>query len=447
MPVSVEDLSSVKKVLHIEVPQKEVQQKVEEAYKHLNKTVKLKGFRPGKVPRNVLQRLYRNDVTADVSQQLIQASLVDALRETELRMVGTPEIDPAELDETVPFRYDATVEIAPDIPDIDYSGLQLTKMIYPVTDEEITGQLKMLQKKVAEHKPVIEDRPIQKGDFAVIDYEGTQNGTPFEAVGSSENHTVEIGRAAIAPEIDDTLVGKKPGETFTVRVDFPENYGNTDLAGQAVDFRITVKEIREEVLPPIDDDLAKQFGPFDGLEGLKDAIRANLKQGYDKRTNQELNEQIFTALLKGTDFELPESLVQSELNNIYEEFRRQFESNNIPVDSIGLTPEAVANDYRETAEAQVRRGLLLGKLIDQMDLEVTEAELAGAYANVAQSANASVDQVREHYRQNPEKFDGLKHALLEKRAIDLIIENSDIEEVEAQPETEAQPVETESTAE
>lgn len=448
MPVSLEDLSSVKKVLHIEVPQEEVKRKVDEAYKDLNKKVKLKGFRPGKVPRNVLERLYKKDVAADVSQKLIQESFIDALRETELRMVGTPEIAPPDLDETVPFRYDATVEIAPDIPDIDYSGLQLKKNIYPVTDEEMDAQLRMLQKKVAEHKPVLEDRPIQKGDFAIIDYETTQNGVPFEPLGTSENHTVEVGRAAISPEIDNALQGKKPGDVFNVRVSFPHNYGNADLASQTVAFKIDVKEIREEVPPPLDDDLAKNFGPFEGLDALKDAIRANLRQGYDKRTRQELNEQIFSALLERTDFELPETLVQSELDAIVEDFRRQLESNNISMETLGVTREAIAKDYRETAEAQARRSLLLNKIIDQLALEATADELDTAYADVARQAQASVEQVKEHYQQNPDKHDHLKHAVLEKRVIDLIIENSHIEEIEARPEQpEAQAAEAETPEE
>jgi trigger factor len=434
MPVSLEDLSSVKKVLHVEVPQEEVKRKVDEAYKDLNKKVKLKGFRPGKTPRNVLERLYKNDVAADVSQKLIQESLPDALRETELRVVGAPEIAPPDLDETAPFRYDATVEIAPDIPDIDYSGLQLKKNIYPVTDEEMDAQLRMLQKKVAEHKPVLEDRPIQKGDFAVIDYEATQNGVPFEPLGTSENHTVEVGRAAIAPEIDKALQGKKPGDVFNVRASFPHNYGNADLASQTVAFKIAVKEIREEVPPPLDDDLAKHFGPFEGLDALKDAIRANLRQGYDKRTRQELNEQIFAALLEKTDFEIPEALVQSELDAIVEDFRRQIESSNLSMEALGVTREAIAKDYRETAEALARRGLLLGKLINQLNLKVPEEELNDAYAEMARQAQKPVEQVKEHYKQNPDKHDYLKHALLEKRAIDLIVENSDIEEVEARPE-------------
>lgn len=443
MPVSLEDVSSVKKVLHIEVPQEEVKRKVDEAYKDLKKKVKLKGFRPGKAPRNVLERLYKNDVAADVSQKLIQDTLIDAIREHDLRMVGTPQIDPAEVDASAPFRYDATVEIAPDIPDVDYAGLPLKKTRYPVTDEEIDAQLRMLQKKVSEHKPVLEDRPIRKGDFAVVDYEATQNGEPFEPVGTAENSTLEVGRAAIAPEIDNALIGKKPGDVFEVRVSFPYNYGNADLASQTVAFKIEVKEIREENLPPLDDELAKNYGPFEGLEALKDAIRANLRQGYDKRTQQELNEQIFSALLEKTEFELPETLVQSELDAIFEDFRRQFESNNIPMENLGVTREAIAKDYRETAEAQVRRSLLLNKLIAQMNLEVEEAALDAAYADVARQSQASVAQVKEHYNQNPDKHGFLKHALLEKQAIDLIVEHSDIEEVEAKPEPPEAPAATE----
>ncbi len=447
MTVRLEDLSSVKKVLHVEVPQEEVKQKVDEAYRELNKKVKLKGFRPGKVPRNVLRRLYKSDVDADVTQKLIQDTLIGAIRDNDLRMVGTPNIEPSELDETVPFRYAATVEIAPEIDDIDYSGLKLEKKVYPVTDEEINAQLEVLRKKVAEHQPVTGERPVQKGDFVVVDYEATQNGAPFEPVGSSENHTLEIGRSSIAPEIDDALTGKSPGETVAVRVSFPENYGNADLAGQEVDFTITIKEIREEVLPPLDDELAKNFGPFEGLEGLKDAIRANLRQGYDKRTEQEVNEQVFSALLERTDFEVPETLVQSELEAIVEDFRRQFESNNLTMETLGLTPEKIAEDYRETAVKQVRRHLILSKLIEQMDLELAEEALNEPFQSIAQSAGATVDAVRQHYAQEPEKLEYLKHTLLEKRAIELIVENSEIEEVEAQPETEAQTAEAEAETE
>lgn len=184
----------------------------------------------------------------------------------------------------------------------------------------------------------------------------------------------------------------------------------------------------------MDDDLAKHFGPFEGLDALKDAIRANLRQGYDKRTRQELNEQIFAALLEKTDFEIPEALVQSELDAIVEDFRRQIESSNLSMEALGVTREAIAKDYRETAEALARRGLLLGKLINQLNLKVPEEELNDAYAEMARQAQKPVEQVKEHYKQNPDKHDYLKHALLEKRAIDLIVENSDIEEVEARPE-------------
>ncbi len=447
MPVRLEDLSSVKKVLHVEVPQEEVKQKMDEAYRDLSKKVKVKGFRPGKVPRNVLKRLYKSDVDADVSQNLIQTTLFDAIREHELRMVGAPDIAPFELDEAVPFRYDATVEIAPDIPDIDYSGLKLKKSIYPVGEEEIDAQLRMLQKKVSEHKPVTEERPVQKGDFVVVDYEATQEGAPFEAIGSSENHTLEIGRAAIAPEIDEALPGKMPGETVDVQVAFPGDYGNANLAGQTVDFRITIKEIREEVLPPIDDELAKNFGAFANLDALRDAIRANLKQGYDKRSEQEISEQVFSALLEQTDFEVPDTLVESETNAIIEDFRRQFESNNITMESLGITPEKIAEDHRETAVQQVRRHLILSKLIEQMNLELPDEELQEPFQSIAQSAGATVDAVREHYTQNQEKLSFLKHTLLEKKAIDLIIENSDVEEVEAEPEADARAAEAESPVE
>lgn len=447
MSVSLEDVSSVKKVLHVEVPQDEVKRKLDEAYRDLNKRVKLKGFRPGKIPRNVLKRLYKKDVVAEVSQKMIQDTLIAAVQENNLRMVGKPDINQSDLDESAPFTYDATLEITPDIPDLDYADLKLTKNIYPVTDKEIDAQLRMLQKKVAELKPISDQRPVREGDFVVIDYEATQDGSPFELIGSSENHAVEIGKGDdITPEMEQAIIGKTPGEETDVHVDFPENYDNKDLAGQSVDFKIAVKEIREEILPPIDDEMAKNFGPFESIDALKDTIRANLQQGYDRRAQQELNEQVFSALLAQIDFEVPEALVSSELDAIVADFRRQIETGDITMEQFGITPEKIKADHREAAFQQVRRSLLLGKLIEQMNLELSDQELEVHFQAIAKQNKQSVEDIRQHYKKNPDNLAYLKHAALEKQALALIIEQSEVSQVQVEQETNPEPA-AESAAE
>ena len=180
MKVTVEDKSSVKKILHIEVPQEDVVQELDKAYTQLKKTAKVKGFRPGKAPRSVLTRLYGKDVNADVTGKLIQAGFLEALKETELRIVGSPKVDPPELKDQTPYAFDAEVEIRPEIADVEFKGLALNKTKYDMSESEVELQLKMLRKNLAKRKKIEEDRPIKLDDVAVIDYEGFKGGEPFE---------------------------------------------------------------------------------------------------------------------------------------------------------------------------------------------------------------------------------------------------------------------------
>jgi trigger factor len=207
------------------------------------------------------------------------------------------------------------------------------------------------------------------------------------------------------------------------------------LAGQTVDFKVSLNEIREELLPEIDDELAKRAGRYDTLEALKQDIVANLTQGYAKRVEQELNEQAFGAMLERTRFEVPETLVEMELESIVEEAERSFAHRNTSLEDMGLSREIISTKYRDTAVNQVKRHLLLGKLIDQEKLVLSDAEVAEAIEKMAASFQQPAEEIRRYYRENPEKMDYFKHALLEKKASKLILDSSTIEDVE--PETKS----------
>ncbi|MDJ0784002.1 MAG: trigger factor [Desulfosarcinaceae bacterium] len=435
MNVTVEEISSVKKVLHIEVPVETVKAQLDEAYNGLKKTAKIKGFRPGKAPRSVLERLYKKDVNADVTSRLIQESYVEALRETKLTPVAAPKVDPPELQGAEPLTFDAEIEIRPEIDDVAFKGIKLTKNAYAVTDEEMTAQLAMLQKNLAKVEPIKDERAVAEGDFVLVDYEGFKDGQPFEETQKTENFTLKVGDAYIAPAMDDGLVGMQPGEDKEIEVTFADDYFNAKLAGQTVTFTVHLHEIREQILPEIDDEMAKQLGPFDSLESLTAKIRENLTSGYEKRTEQELNEQIFTELLEKTEFEVPDAMVEMELEHILNDAERSFNQANKTFEEAGITRESLAEKYRPTAEKQVRRHLILGKIVNQESLEVTDEEVDEGLAEMAKTYQQPVDQIKSFYESNKEGFEVFKHTLLEKKAIKLIIEHSQIEEVV--PEKEA----------
>lgn len=429
MQVTVEDLSTVKKTLHIEIPEEDVNREVDAAYGDLKKTVKVKGFRPGKTPRSVLERMYKKDVNADVSQKLIQDAFIEAIRETGLGILGTPKIEDPEFDGKGPLKVDITIEVKPPVGEIDFKGLSIKKTLYAYGEEEVDGQIEMLRRNLAKKEPLAEERPVEDGDFVLINYEGSIDGEAFAGTPKTENHAYRVGRATLSKGFDDELIGMEKGASKQFAVVYPEDYVNNAFAGKTIDFDVTLVEIHEEILPEVDDELAKNIGTFASLDALKDEIRKNLQQGYDKRIEQELNEQIFTTLIEKTDFELPEVMVEFELNSILDEAERAFSANGISMEQLGQTRETLSVEYRELAEKQVRRHLILGAIMDQEEMQITDEEVQAGFEELAANFNQPVDLIKSFYEANPEKLDFFKHTQLEKKAIQLILDNSTIEEV------------------
>ena len=300
------------------------------------------------------------------------------------------------------------------------------------------AQLKLLQKNLSQQIPVTEDRPVQENDSVLIDYEGFEDGKPFSETQKTKNFTMKIGEGAILKTLDEKLIGMKPGEDREITVNFPEDHFNNNLANHEITFHVKLYEIREEILPEIDDEFAKKLGQYETLDDVKNVITDNLNEGYQKRVEQELNEQIYKALIEKTEFELPESMVDYELNNIIDEIEKTLTYYNKTMEEQGLTKEMLTEEHRETAEKKVRRHLILGKIIDQEDMELSDQELEDGFANMAKVVNQPVDAIKNYYQQNQDNLDFFKHTLLEKQAIKLIIKNSNIEETEPELKKKAE---------
>ena len=439
MNFKVEAQSAVKKKLSIEIPQADVAKELDGAYRELKKNAKVKGFRPGKTPRNVLERLYGKEVRADVSSRLIQEAFMEVLKDAELNVVGMPAIDPPELKADAPYAFDAVVEVKPELESLKIEGFKLKKTLYRPTEEELEAQIQMLRKNLAKMVPIEEARAAAAGDVILIDYEGFKDGQPFTETQKTTDFSMKIGDGLIHKDFDDQVTGMTPGDEKTFNVTFPGDYYNDKLAGLEITFNATLKEIRVEELPEIDDAMAKRLGKFESLDELRQQIEENLSKGYAKRQEQELHEQVFTALIAQQTFEVPDAMVAHELESIMAEAQQSFSYHNTSMEELGLTKEALEEKYRDTAVKQVRRHLLLGKIIEQEGMELSDEDLEKGYADMAASFNQPVDMIKKFYAQYPDRVDVFKHTLLEKQAINLIIEKSEIEEVE--PELE-KPVET-----
>jgi trigger factor len=430
MKVDVEDVTTVKKVLHVEIPEGEVTRELDKAYRTLKKNIKVKGFRPGKVPLSILERRFKKDMHAEVSGQLIQNSYVEALRETGLAPLGEPTIDPPDLEKGKPYHYSATMEVRPPIQDLNVSGLKLKKKVHRVTDEEVEAQLKILQKNQAQLRSIEEERPVENGDFVLIDYEGFKDGEPFAPASKTENFHFEVGSGRILKDFDEQVVGMRPNTTKEFQVHFPADYYSKDLAGLDVAFKVTLKEIKEEILPEIDDEFAKDLGEHETLAALKQTIIKELERRYETQSERELRRDVIDMLIEQGEFELPEVLVKHELSALVEEAHNALSYRGLSLADTGRTDESLSKEYYPRAERRVREYLLLQKVVEQEGITVTDEILEQAYKEMAEVINQPVDTIKQFHSNSQEAYEVFRQRSLEEQAIKRIIKNGTIETIE-----------------
>lgn len=429
MQVKIEDQSSIKKVLSFEIPKETISKELNKAYADLKKKVDIKGFRKGKIPRKVLENRFAEDVHAEVAPRLIQEAFIEAVENHKLDIVGGPQLDPPELKPDSDYAFDITVEVKPELDDIDFQGLEIKKTLYEVTEAEIESQIYMLQKTMATKRKVEEERPVKEGDFVLIDYEGFLNGEAFEHTPKVENYVTALNKPPLPKEFSEKLLGAIPVQDLEIEVVYADDFHDENLKGKTIVYKVTLKEIQEEVLPEANDDLVKDLEQFETLEDVKVSIRDNLEKGIAQRVKHEMSEQIFQALLEKNDFELPEALIEGELNGIISETEQAYSQNNTSLEEVGLSREIMQEKYRGVAEKQARRHLILDKIITQEKMELSDEELDASFEEMAQAMSATKDAIKNFFNMDSRQFEYYKHTLLEKKAIDLIIEKSSVVEV------------------
>lgn len=428
MNFTVENINSVKKKVVVEIPANEAARALDEAYNELKGSVTIKGFRPGKVPRAVLERRYGKNIQQEVGSKLLQDSWVDFVRENQLAMAGPPEINLGGFDASGAYTYSAVIEVFPEIADIDLKSLELIKPIYQVTEAEVEKQLETQQQFLAEKRPLAVPRPVASNDLILLDYEGFKDGQPFSGTPKLSNDTLRVGRSRILPDFDHQLLGMEPGSTREITVNFPEEYPKSEMAGQQITFQVTLHHILEEILPPLDDAFARQLGDYATLEELKEAIRKDLQAGYEQRSEQELQEAAHQALLDRVQFDVPEALIKAELEFISQDIQKMFKFQNLSEEQ-GPTPEMVEQRYRGLAEKQARRHLILKKIIEQEKLTLPDEALEKAYQDIHAMNQKPLDEIRAFFTSNSDKAESLKYTLLEKEALQKVIQISAVKQV------------------
>lgn len=413
MQINVEDVSSLTKKMIITLPKAQVSQELESAYKKLNSEVSLKGFRKGKVPRQVLEKNYRPKVEYEVAEKLIQDTYFDALEKSKIDAVVHPDIREQKFVGDGTFAYTAEVDIRPQFELAEYKGLEIEQAALEVTDEEISLELEALRKQMAPLQSV-EGRAIEKGHLAVVDFQGYHNGNPIKQV-VGENYSVDVGSGQYGKEFEEKLLGLKKGEEASQEINFPENFANPILAGKKVEFKINVKDVKERVLPALDDEFAKEVGnEFADLEALTTHIREKKLQAKKDAQRGDLTDKLMRVLIETHDFEIPPRLVAYEIEAMIKELESNLERQGMTLEAAGLNRDALVEQYKLAAQSRVKGDFLLKKVAEKEGLKLENEDIDRGFKRISEQYNMPVSEVKKFFSSRDDLLPFMAELLNEK---------------------------------
>jgi trigger factor len=425
--VSVEatEESSVLHRLEVGVPVERVRKAYDRTYRDLARRVQVKGFRPGKTPRSVLERLYGASVAEQIESLLVQETLPDALEQAGLAPVAEPAVDSGPAKADAEFRYTARVEVKPRVELPDTSGLPARRPKVVVGEDEVERELEALRQRVA---PIVEEpegTAAAEGHILVIDFVGRIDGEPFEG-GTGQGVEFELGAGRFLPEFEQQLAGASAGEDREIAVHFPDDYGSAELAGRDATFAVHVAELKRRRLPDVDDEFAKDLGDFDTLDALRQRIRDDLVAGRERVARAELRRTLMDALIERTPFEVPAGLVERELQR---ELRAAHErlSGQVPHETLHGQLERWKEEWRERAEREVRESLLLEAVADAEAIEPSAEEVAARVEQLAQERDVSAARLRKGFGEGVLEA-ALRVQLRDERALDFLASQAKVEE-------------------
>jgi trigger factor len=419
MQITETNAEGLKREFTVTVASNDIERKMQDRLSEIGRTIRLPGFRPGKVPMPVLRKRYGASVMSEVLEKAVSDSSAQAMREHNLRPAMQPKIEIVSFKEGTDLEYKMAVELLPEIKPIDFSQLQLERLRPEIPEAEIDKAIQRIAE--PNRKTEVIDRPAASGDIAVIDFVGKVDGKEFPG-GSAQGHSLELGSGRFIPGFEDQLVGVKAGEHRDVKVTFPAEYGSEELAGKEAEFGVDAKEVREKQPLVIDDDMAKELG-FDALEGLRKAVREQLEREYGGIARQRLKRSLLDQLAAKHDFPVPPGMVDLEFDTIWNQFQEAREQNKDDVkEEAGKSDDELKSEYRAIAERRVRLGLLLSEVGRVNAITVNQDEVSRALSEEARRHRGYEKQVVEFYRGNPEALANLRAPIFEDKVVDFITE-------------------------
>lgn len=429
MKVTAEKLSNIKAEATVEISPEEFEASMDKAYRIVVKKVNVPGFRKGKAPRKILEKMYGREILLDDAlQDAVPKAFAQALDELkdEYTCVSEPEYEVLEVEEDKPVKFKAIFEIKPEITLGQYKGLELERIITEVTTEDVDAEIEKMRERYA--KLVVVDGPAENGDIVGIDYVGTVDGEAFEG-GTAQNYMLELGSNTFIPGFEDQLIGAAKDQTVEVKVQFPTEYHAEELAGKDAIFTVTVKEIKRKEYSPLDDEFAKDVSEFETLQELRSDVENKLREANKQREENELREAAIKKAAENTEVELPESMVVNRTNRMINEMAFRIEQQGIPFDyylQITNTDiNSLQENYRQSAEESVKADLVLEAIVKAEGIKAEAEDIDKEIAKMAEIYNQEADKLRETLeKQN--QISTLEFGIMMEKAVDLIIKEAKI---------------------
>ncbi len=427
---TVQELTATRYQVRVTVPAEEAAPHFERAYQALRKNARLPGFRPGKAPLSVLRKRFGEGVKEDVGNQLLQESFPEALAKHDIKAVGPPTLEEISIEEGKDFTYLAEVDVLPQFELEDLAKVEIPRRPVEVSEEMIDSTIERLREGNAEVTRVEdESATLARGQVGVIDYTGTVDGEPFEG-GSGEGYAVEVGAGRIFPELEEGIEGMRVGEERQIEIDFPEDY-REDLAGKHAVFTVTLKEIQEKVLPEVDDDFARDLN-HDDLDALKKSIRDGLTQRMEESNRRAYHADIAEKLVELHPIEVPTTLLEGQLQMMVKNRVVRLLGEGLDPDEVDKREAELYEELRDDAEQRARLTLILDRVAEDHNVEISDEEIEAQLAKEADEAGVSPDVLRQYYQSQFGSLDPLHDRLREEKAFDLCLEKATLTEAGAE---------------
>ncbi len=430
----------LKRAYKIIVPAADIEEKITARLTEIAVTIRMPGFRPGKVPVNLLRKQHGQAIMGEILEATVGESSQKTITDNDLRPVAQPKIEIDKFDEGEDLEYSIELEVFPDIELTDFSKLKLKRMKVPADEKQVDEMIGQMADGQKDSKPVEKARKITSGDVAVIDFTGSVDGENFIG-GKAEDYGLEIGSSSFIPGFEEQIIGKDVGDEFDVNITFPKQY-TEELAGKDAVFAVKIKELRETIPATLDDDFAKKMGA-ESLEDLKAKLRENQEAELSQYTRMRVKRDLLDVLDEKHDFDLPDGMIDTEFEAVWHQFEHQRKNHpeHIDEDDKDKSDDELKKEYREISTRRVRLGLLLAEIGRVNEIMVTPEEINRAIMQEAQQNQGKEKEVFDYYKNNPEAMQAIQSPLLEDKVVDYILELADvseksttIEELMAEPE-------------